>query len=596
MNALLNACGAGYIDYINLDHPLRWGPESLEVARHLASFAHLPYTAGRGWFMVGLLEYKLGHGQEALEALNRCLSDYPDINYDYNAYGHVGPTHGMVHYLLGRVYQDLLGDREHAIASYQKALFSLFEWRWSAFDARKRLSALGGEQLPPAPWHRRIGTVGPLWLKAGREELKCWFTGRGYDLRSEIEPPEVGRAAQGVHLLAWEGRTAGMPTAEELRAYVAGGGALLVFLSDQLMLDEHDPFLATSSETFDVSLNWLLQAFGMSVAERVLEADALPLLPGNADIGLDLDRPEYEGRFSALEVPEGASLLNLRRPGHAGEDVVAAAVTVALGKVAVISFRNWFASANWVGVQPQWQFDLLQGILDWFGNAGPARRHPQDAEHWSAARGLVAAADCSAAVMELDRIDIGGASGPDARYWSACLLADRVGDRDGAVSRFREVAGADADRWLVRMANLRLGVLAVQSGDEDSAMRHLSAAAGEEPDRIWGRAWIAAGNLRLAQGRHLEAARCFRKVSNGLAHSEERFRALFGLAHALAKQQKPDAAALVCDSITVEFGNAPLPPDLDTRWPDPWERYYPSDERVPNARVADAVAAVRASL
>jgi hypothetical protein len=52
----------------------------------------------------------------------------------------------------------------------------------------------------------------------------------------------------------------------------------------------------------------------------------------------------------------------------------------------------------------------------------------------------------------------------------------------------------------------------------------------------------------------------------------------------------------VCDSITVEFGNAPLPPDLDTRWPDPWERYYPSDERVPNARVADAVAAVRASL
>ncbi|HUW08505.1 MAG TPA: hypothetical protein VM537_02205, partial [Anaerolineae bacterium] len=67
--------------------------------------------------------------------------------------------------------------------------------------------------------------------------------------------------------------------------------------------------------------------------------------------------------------------------------------------------------------------------------------------------------------------------------------------------------------------------------------------------------------------------------------------ALFGLAYALDKQGKPDASARVYDAIVVEFGKAPLPVDMDTRWPDPWQTYYPPDTRGEEPRVADAVAA-----
>jgi hypothetical protein len=82
-------------------------------------------------------------------------------------------------------------------------------------------------------------------------------------------------------------------------------------------------------------------------------------------------------------------------------------------------------------------------------------------------------------------------------------------------------------------------------------------------------------------------------VADELPHSEERFRALFGLAYALLKQDMPDAAARVFDSVEVEFGKAPLPDDIDTRWPDPWDLYYPLGSRPESATVSDAVAAAR---
>jgi hypothetical protein len=46
----------------------------------------------------------------------------------------------------------------------------------------------------------------------------------------------------------------------------------------------------------------------------------------------------------------------------------------------------------------------------------------------------------------------------------------------------------------------------------------------------------------------------------------------------------------------VEFGKAPLPADMDTRWPDPWREYYPPERRAPQPTVTEAVAAARAAL
>jgi hypothetical protein len=171
-----------------------------------------------------------------------------------------------------------------------------------------------------------------------------------------------------------------------------------------------------------------------------------------------------------------------------------------------------------------------------------------------------------------------------------------LSDTDGAARRWREVVASDADPWLVRMANLRLGILAMGDGDDIVAARHLGLAAGDSPDRIWGQGLLARGDVKLLQGGWLEAAQLFRKVADELDHSEERFRALFGLAYALGKQQKTDAAERVYDAIEAEFGRAPLPADLDQRWPDPWRLYYRHDSRVAAPTVADAVAAARAQV
>jgi tetratricopeptide (TPR) repeat protein len=595
MQSLLTMSNQGRPDYLQFDRPLQHAAECLELARHLTSYQDRPNTAGRAWFMVGLLEYKLGHPQEALDAFRHCLTEYP-VNYDIDVYSSVGPTYGLVHYLSGLVCQDLLGDRSKAISSYQIALSYLYPGRFEAVDARARLSELGQREASSVPWQRRVGSAGVPFGKGGRDQLLGWLYGHGYDVRYEEVPLEVRRAQQGVHLLVWEGRKLDFPRSEELRSFVAGGGNLLVYPSAQLHLEAHDPFLATSSETSELSLNWLLAAFNMRIHEQLLDTEQAVLLPGSARIGISLKSPLYSGPFSPLDVGEAMSLLKLRSPeDSSGGVTVGAVASIGLGKVVVVSFRDWFPSVNpWWITLPQWQTTLFQGILDWFGNDELPRLHPAAAEHWAAARNLVAEEEYEAAVQALDKVGIDVPSGPDARYWAGCLLADRVGDLDGAARRWREViASGNADTWLVRMAHLRLGIAALRAGDERTATPELALAAGERPDGIWGQAWVAAGDLKLAQGDYLGAAQSFRKVADELGHSEERFRALFGLAYALNRQGRPQAAARVWDAIAVEFGKAPLPGDMDIRWPDPWQTYYPSDRRADAPTVADAVAVAR---
>jgi tetratricopeptide (TPR) repeat protein len=604
---LLLVCSTGQAaENLVLDGRGAYLNECLALARRMATgFSHGVDIPARGWFVTGIIEYKLGHYEAAIAALQHCLRDYPLENFDPGGPGiRVGSSSGLIHYVLGRAYQQQGRPRE-AIEAYQQVLVMLDSGRAQAQDALRSLRALGGEPLPPAPWLRRVGGAGRSVEAEQRQRLAHWLRARGYDLRDARLAAggerSLSLSAHGIQVLVWEGRPSDYPSPADLRAYVAGGGNLLICLSTQPSIAIIGPTLATGSQTLDLSLNWLLPAFGMRMSDRAIPAtsDSLETLALKPAIALG-ESPSYHGAWFPLQTTPPARVIGIGRgAGDPGAGVVVAAARLGLGKVAVVSLLNWFPGADddLDEVREPWQDALLAGILDWFAEDELPQRYPAAAKHWAAARNLVALGDYGTAVQELDKVEEGVPSAADARYWAACLLADRIGDADGAVRRWREVASsADADSWLVRMAHLRPGIAAVRVGDERTATLELTQAAGEQPDGIWGQAWVAVGDLKLANGDWLGAAQAFRKVADELGHSEERFRALFGLAYALGKQGKPEAAARVCDAIRVEFGKAPVPADVDSRWADPWQTYYPGDLRKQDPTVADVVAAIRPKL
>jgi len=599
---LLLVCSTGQTcENLDLDAKGAYLEGCLAIARRMtAEHRHGISLPARGWLVAGVLQYKLDDPEAAIDSLNHCLREYRGENYDS---GHsairVGPSAGLVYYVLGRAYQQQ-GRRQEAIEAYQTTLMLLDSGRAQAEDARKRLEALGAGPLPPAPWLRRVGGAGRSLEADPRQRLAHWLRHEGYDLREGrwIVGGEafLPLSAQGIQVLVWEGRPTDYPSSEQLRAYVAGGGRLLICLSSQPSIAIIGPTMATSSQTMDPSLNWLLPTFGMSMSERAREARSVPLETVAVEPALALgDSPSYRGTWFPLQVESvtGVAVVVHGADGQ-GPDAVVAAASIGFGKLAVVSLRNWFPGADEDEERDPWQYTLLAGILDWFANDDLPQRYPAAAEQWAAGRNLEAVEEYGAAVQELDDIDDAAPSAADARYWAACLVSDRLGDTDGAARRWRQVASSSkADPWLVRMAHLRLGVAAVRAGDERTSTQELSVAAGDRPDRIWGQAWVAAGDLKLAQGDYLGAAQSFRNVADELGHSEERFRALFGLAYSLERQGKPEAAARVYDAIVVEFGKAPLPRDIDTRWPDPWQIYYPTDKRSDEPTVADAVAVAR---
>ncbi len=297
-NAIVASCNLHRPDWLKPDNPVQHAEVGLALARRMASYQRSLRVASRGWFLVGLLSYKVGRAQDALAALTRCVEDYPTAICDVDAEGGTGAAQGLVYYLLGRVHQDLMEDRDAAVEAYQKMLYLLAAGRAESHDARARLSALGGEELPPAPWLRRVGGAGQDLESAYREQLLVWLRGQQYDLRLQTAPLEQQLLQQGIQILMWEGRTADFPPADVLRTYVAGGGNVLVLMSASRFGDYfgyHGGLLATSSETLDPSLNWLLPAFGLSMSTRPFHVRSAALVPAPADIGLLLDSPRYSG-------------------------------------------------------------------------------------------------------------------------------------------------------------------------------------------------------------------------------------------------------------------------------------------------------------
>ena len=157
--------------------------ECLSLAQRMTSeHRHGTSLPARGWFVTAVIEYELGHADAAVAALQRCLRDYPEENYDSGASGiRAGPSAGMVYYVLGRAYQDQ-GREPKAIAAFGKAVLLLDSGRAQAQEAQRRLLALHGEPPAPAPWVRRVGGAGRPLEADGRERLSHWLRTEGYDL------------------------------------------------------------------------------------------------------------------------------------------------------------------------------------------------------------------------------------------------------------------------------------------------------------------------------------------------------------------------------------------------------------------------------
>jgi tetratricopeptide (TPR) repeat protein len=620
--------------------PVRHAEECLRLARRMTTYTDRAWTCGGGWLVTGLVQYKLGHGPEAEAALSRCLPLH-SAAASLDILRYTSAWYGMIYWLLGHTYQDLLSDPERAIASYRQAGFFLLPMTQEAQDVRAQLAALHAPAARPTEWRRTLGVAGPPLAKVGRGQLLAWLRAHGYDLQHTDDPRDAQCQEAGLQVLMWEGRRSDAATADDLRAYVAGGGSLLVLLSDQRFHATAGSLLGGSAESLDVTLDWLLPAFGMHLSHHVTTPSApSPFLPGDVPLPLPSadraplgpalspsaaeeraweskeipqggERPSagrplhlssvtsrlsaatYVDPYFPIDAPRGTSALRLQGPDRAPPDTVVALCHVGLGKFAIVSLSKWFPSGDRGDSRlPVWQSDLLHGVMDWLSTPA-AEAHFEAADRWAESRAALAARDFPTAIAALDRLP----ADPDAVYWAARIADDRLGLGLEAASRYRQVlASQQADAWLKRKASLDLGVLAMRSANEAAAREYLTAAAGAEPDLVWGQARVVIGDLKLGQGDSLGAAQEFRRVADELGHSEERCRALFGLAYTLARQGKPEAAERVYDALAMEFGKAPLPADMDTRWPDPWRAYYPPERRGPQPTVLGAVAAGKALL
>ncbi|HUW12066.1 MAG TPA: CsgG/HfaB family protein, partial [Anaerolineae bacterium] len=370
-NALLGCSTGSTPDAIRLDGRGTYLEACLALAQRMTTeFSSGVAIPGRGWFVTGLLEYKLGDYEAAITALQRCLQDYPGVNFDTGSpRTRSGPASGFVHYLLGRTYQQQ-GERRKAIESYQRALMMLDSGRAEAQDSLKRLQALGEKQPPPSPWLRRVGGAGRPVEAPHRQRLAHWLRTEGYDLRLDGNPTRLQQlAAQGIQVLVWEGRSSDYASAEEIRSYIAGGGNLLICLTSQPYIDVIGPILATSSQTMDLSLNWLLPAFGMGMSNRAQESRGVPFETSGAELAIELgESASYEGIWFPLEVGPGMSVVTIGHGADNQKPEVVAAASIGLGKVAVVSLRDWFPGADTNSEREPWQYDLLEGILDWFAN------------------------------------------------------------------------------------------------------------------------------------------------------------------------------------------------------------------------------------
>jgi len=536
-----------------------------------------------------LLLARMNRPADALAALHSVLKDFPTADVDgLDSTPLSPPANGTVHFYIG-VINEHLGRRAEAAAAYRKAVAILGSDLPLGQAALTRLKEWKTPPPPEAAWEKRVQAFPPFTWSAHNRRFVHWLRTHGHQLweaGSANKDPLIG--SSGTLVLIYGGRQPSMPSADDLRAWVVHGGRLLL-LCQQLNEFMYAPDSPQSGRaTLDQTLNWILPAFGMRMDPAALWtlSQDQPVTPAERAPVPGLESFAYTGEWSPMTCPDEAVVLRLA--GEAGQPasahtsgaVVAAARDFGLGRVAVVTLRDWFPAMAWPDRPAPWDERLLARVMAWLTEPQRDPAKSKLVERFARAWEARMADYPNGGFREFEALmRQPGPWGEEARYIVAQMRTGGGGSGAGnaaaALPMFAELARSARDPWLRRMSALWAGRLATWRDNPAQALDYYRMAAAEQRDYLWASAIIGQADVAVHQGDLHQAEARFREVANTIGHSSERIRALYGLGYSLEHQGRKAEAARLYQAIADEYGEVQLPPFLEPLWADPRNLYWP---------------------
>ena len=551
----------------------------------------IPAMAG---MVRAMLLARLNRPEDALEALRGVLRDYPTADVD--EYGYISltpPANGMVHFYIGLI-NDHLGRRTEAAAAYREAVAILNPNRRSAQMALARLQEWKAPLPPEVPWERRVQCYPHFqWVTPDRD-LIDWLRTHDYSLwMSGISQENLRLGVSGTLVLVYRGMTPEIPSAEDLRAWVAHGGRLLLLCRRPGYEEVRPGIVLSSRRSLDQTLNWVLEQFGMRMdPSSTWTKVKMPLAPTAHPMTQGMAASAYSGLYWPLLCPPEASALRLTdldaAAGTGGrEAVVGAAREFGLGRVAVVTLRDWFPCGDrqdWTRKHDPWEDPLFARVMAWLTRPQSDPAKQKLVERFAKAWDATMAYYPRGGLEQFEGLTLSpGLSGQEAKYLVARILERTyrwvTWQAPSPLPLFQELARSGGEAWLRRASALWAARVLRHDKKPKQALEHYRAAAAVSGDALWASAVVEQGDVALEQGDSKAAEARFCEVASIYGHSEERIRALFGLGYALERQRRFADAVRVYGVIADEYGKARLPPFLDDDWCDPWQWYWPRSAR-----------------
>jgi len=575
--------------------PARDLSEGLKIAERAAekfkSGNRLPAMAN---VARGLILARMERHEEALKALRGVLQKYPKADVDNADYiSFTPPANGTVHFYIGLINEHI-HNRAAAASAYREAVRLLNP---NQNRSGYLIDKLEGWQEPlpvEAVREKRVEGYPPLEWGHGGLRLVDWLRMHDYQLwgMAHAYNTHFCSGVVGTLVIIYDGEIPWGLDPEDLRAWVAHGGRLLL-LNRTIGHETWGETVLASDLTRDQTLNWVLYPFGIAMdpSRTWSSAEAKPeqVVPTGHPMTQGLKPFAYSGDWWPLICPEKMAALRLAKENSPASDnnsaergpVVAAATQLGLGRVAVVTLREWFPSGSYEGWRSPapWEEALLAHVMGWLTEpeADPQRRQLADR--------FIAPWQTYTEVGPLDSIEqfrslekLPGLPGEEVRYLVARLLCSS-GSSQEALPRFRDLARSASDPSLRRAAALWLCRLYGEANEPREAQEYYRLAASVHGDKLWAKATIQLGDLSVQREDFKKAEERFREVASVTRYSEERIRAIFGLAYTLERQGRLGEAARLYQALKKQYGYAMMPPSLDQAWPDPWQLYWPQAER-----------------